>query len=61
MEMGATLRGRAHLVVDLRSVEGQESALQLLAAADVLVEGFRPGVMERLGLGPEKVLEVIRK
>jgi alpha-methylacyl-CoA racemase len=56
MEMGATIRGRAHLVVDLRSVEGQESALQLLAAADVLVEGFRPGVMERLGLGPEKVL-----
>jgi len=56
MEKGATIRGRTQLVIDLRSPEGQRSAMQLLEVADVLVEGFRPGVMERLGLGPDEVL-----
>ncbi len=46
-------RGRRSLVLDLKSTEGLETAKRLAGAADVLVEGFRPGVMERLGLGPE--------
>ena len=49
-------RGRARLNLDLKSPEGRERALAALEKADVLVEGFRPGVMERLGLGPDEVL-----
>jgi alpha-methylacyl-CoA racemase len=45
-------RGRRSIILDLKSAEGLETARQLAGAADVLVEGFRPGVMERLGLGP---------
>jgi alpha-methylacyl-CoA racemase len=47
------LRGRTAVVVDLKSAGGVPDVLELIAAADVLIEGFRPGVMERLGLGPE--------
>ncbi|MGB3389060.1 MAG: CaiB/BaiF CoA-transferase family protein, partial [Pseudaminobacter sp.] len=47
--------GRAILRIDLKRVEGIETVLRLAERADVLVEGFRPGVMERLGLGPETV------
>jgi alpha-methylacyl-CoA racemase len=46
-------RGRSVLTVDIRSDAGREQCLKLAARADVLIEGFRPGVMERLGLGPE--------
>jgi alpha-methylacyl-CoA racemase len=46
-------RGRRRVAVDVRSPEGRELAMRLLERADVLVEGFRPGTMERLGLGPE--------
>jgi alpha-methylacyl-CoA racemase len=46
-------RSRRSVALDLRSAEGREAALRLIDAADVLVEGFRPGVTERLGLGPE--------
>ncbi|MBO9513243.1 MAG: CoA transferase [Variovorax sp.] len=46
-------RGKASLRVDLKSPEGLAAARALVAAADVVIEGFRPGVMERLGLGPE--------
>ena len=49
-------RGKASLVLDLKSEAGLAEARRLAAAADVLVEGFRPGVMERLGLGPEPLL-----
>jgi alpha-methylacyl-CoA racemase len=49
-------RGRRVVSVDLKPADGRESALMLLEHADVLLEGFRPGVMERLGLGPETVL-----
>jgi len=49
-------RGRSSVLLDLRSDEGLADAIALVDAADVLVEGFRPGVMERLGLGPEIVL-----
>lgn len=46
-------RGRKSLVLDLKSPEAVEIALRLVDTADGLIEGFRPGVMERLGLGPE--------
>jgi alpha-methylacyl-CoA racemase len=50
------LRGRRSLVLDLKSGAGIEAALRVCERADALIEGFRPGVMERLGLGPEVVL-----
>jgi alpha-methylacyl-CoA racemase len=46
-------RGRRVLALDLRSEPDCETARALVARADVLIEGFRPGVMERLGLGPQ--------
>ena len=46
------LRNRRSVTADLKSDEGRELVLQLVAKADVLIEGFRPGVTERLGLGP---------
>ncbi|MDE3134358.1 MAG: CoA transferase [Acidobacteriota bacterium] len=51
-----TLRGRQTLAVDLKSDAGRRLALALAARADALIEGFRPGVMERLGLGPEPLM-----
>jgi alpha-methylacyl-CoA racemase len=48
--------GRDILKVDLKQPEGVDLVLRLIDKADVLVEGFRPGVMERLGLGPEAAL-----
>ena len=51
-------RGRPTLALDLKQGADRERLLALLAKADVLVEGFRPGVMERLGLGPEACLSV---
>jgi alpha-methylacyl-CoA racemase len=50
-----TKRGRAAIAVDLRKDEGKALVLDLAAEADALIEGFRPGVMERLGLGPVDV------
>lgn len=55
-ERDATRRGKRSLVLDLKSAEGREAALALIARADVLIEGYRPGVAERLGLGPETAL-----
>ena len=51
---GTTLLGRGKRVValDLKAAAGHEAALRLAEEADVLVEGYRPGVMERLGLSP---------
>ncbi|HEY2193396.1 MAG TPA: CaiB/BaiF CoA-transferase family protein [Actinomycetospora sp.] len=46
-------RGRRSVALDLKSAEGVEVLLDLVAGADVLLEGFRPGVAERLGFGPE--------
>jgi alpha-methylacyl-CoA racemase len=51
-------RGRKSLAVDLKKPEGVETVKRLVAAADVLMEGFRPGVMERLGLGPEACMSI---
>jgi alpha-methylacyl-CoA racemase len=50
-------RGRRSVAVDLKQPEGVETVLALLERADALVEGFRPGVTERLGLGPDVCLE----
>ncbi len=47
-------RGKGSRVLDLKSGDGRAAARELIAAADVLVENFRPGVMERLGLGYEE-------
>jgi len=47
------LRGRRSVTVDLKSPGGRDAALLMADRADVVIEGFRPGVMERLGLGPE--------
>jgi alpha-methylacyl-CoA racemase len=52
------LRGRESLSVDLKSSEGVEVVRALVARADALLEGFRPGVMERMGLGPDELLGV---
>jgi alpha-methylacyl-CoA racemase len=49
-------RGRRSVGVDLKHPEGAEVVLRLVEQADVLVEGFRPGVMERLGIGPDECL-----
>ena len=46
-------RNRRSIAVDLKSPEGVEAALRLVEKADGLIEGFRPGVTERLGLGPQ--------
>ncbi|AEG47884.1 Alpha-methylacyl-CoA racemase [Sphingobium chlorophenolicum L-1] len=51
-----TDHGKARLVLDIRRPEGKTRALELMALADVVIEGFRPGVMERLGLGPDAAL-----
>lgn len=51
-------RGRRSIVVDLKSDEGRAVAMKLVAKADVLMEGYRPGVMERLGFGPDACLKV---
>ena len=50
-------RGRTVVELDLKNPAHIEQALELLSNADALIEGFRPGVMERLGLGPDVVLK----
>lgn len=49
------LRGRRLVTADMKTDEGREAMWALLEAADVLIEGFRPGVTERMGIGPEAV------
>ena len=49
-------RGRQSIAVDLKHPDGVQTVLDLVGGADALIEGFRPGVMERLGLGPEVCL-----
>jgi alpha-methylacyl-CoA racemase len=54
-------RGRRSVILDLKKPEAREAALRLVAKADVLVEGYRPGVMESLGLSPEACLKANRR
>jgi alpha-methylacyl-CoA racemase len=49
-------RGMRSLVLDLKSEAGRQAVLRLADKSDALIEGFRPGVMERLGLGPDDCL-----
>ena len=49
-------RGRRSVAVDLKQAEGREVVLRLVERADALIEGFRPGVTERLGVGPDACL-----
>jgi alpha-methylacyl-CoA racemase len=51
------LRGRRSVTLDLKSAGGVAALLELAARADALIEGFRPGVLERMGLGPDILLE----
>ncbi|CAN7781379.1 CaiB/BaiF CoA-transferase family protein [Cupriavidus necator] len=46
-------RGKRSIVADLKTPDGRELVLRLIEGADALIEGMRPGVMERLGLGPD--------
>ncbi|QQX82772.1 CoA transferase [Cupriavidus necator] len=50
-------RGKRSVAVDLKTAQGRETVLQLVAQSDALIEGMRPGVMERLGLGPDICLQ----
>lgn len=54
---GALSRGRQSIAIDLKKRGGVEVALKLIEQVDVLIEGYRPGVMEKLGLGPDVALE----
>ena len=51
-------RGRRSIALDLKNKDDIETAKALVAKADALIEGFRPGVMERLGLGPDELLKL---
>ncbi len=58
LRFDTTRRNRPTIALDLKSPEDRDFALDLVAGADALIEGFRPGAMERLGLGPEDCLAV---
>ena len=49
-------RGRKNIAIDLKNPQGVETLLQLIEKADAVIEGFRPGVLERLGIGPDVCL-----
>ncbi|MEM8745566.1 MAG: CaiB/BaiF CoA-transferase family protein [Actinomycetota bacterium] len=51
-----SLRGRRNVAIDLKNPDGAAALLDLVESADALIEGFRPGVMERLGVGPDECL-----
>ena len=51
-------RGKQSIAIDLKSPEGIQLALKIIESADVVIEGFRPGVMERLGLGPDECFKL---
>lgn len=56
LQFDLLLRNREVMALDLKSAEGRAMAMEVVAGADALIEGMRPGVMERLGLGPEACL-----
>lgn len=57
MKNDVTARGRRSVALDMKNPADVAVALELVEKADVLVEGFRPGVMERLGVGPDVALQ----
>lgn len=57
MKNDVTARGRRSIALDMKEPKDVEIALALVEKADVLIEGFRPGVMERLGVGPDVALK----
>jgi alpha-methylacyl-CoA racemase len=57
MTQGTLARGRRSIGIDLKNPEGLAALFDLLSDADAILEGFRPGVMERLGLGPDVCLK----
>lgn len=57
MSLVVTMRGRRSMVVDVKSPEGREVILKIVEKVDAMMEGFRPGVLERLGLSPEECWE----
>src|SRR5260370_14318434 len=56
-ERGSVNRGRQSAVLDLKHPRGVDALLRLIDTADVLLEGFRPGVTERIGAGPDICLQ----
>ncbi|MEM5344570.1 CaiB/BaiF CoA transferase family protein [Paraburkholderia azotifigens] len=54
--VSVTARGRRSITLDLKRPEAVEAVLELMAHADIVIEGYRPGTMERLGLGPDTAL-----
>ncbi|MDZ7839607.1 MAG: CaiB/BaiF CoA-transferase family protein [Gammaproteobacteria bacterium] len=57
MSQGTLARGRRSIAVNLKDPQGQATILDMMSQADAFIEGFRPGVAERLGLGPDTCLE----
>lgn len=57
-ELDVLRRNRKSVVIDVRDPRGRDAVLELVRNADVLLEGFRPGVTERLGLGPKECMSV---
>lgn len=51
-----SFRGKRSVVLDLKKTDGREAFLRLVETADAVIEGFRPGVCERLGIGPDECL-----
>ena len=58
LEKAVDRRGKRSIILDLKSGQGKKVALALIASADGLIEGNRPGVMERLGLGPKDCMGI---
>ena len=56
LEVDVLNRGRRSVALNLKTAEGIATSLALIARADAVIEGYRPGVMERLGLGPDECL-----
>lgn len=56
LEYDLLLRNREVMALDLKTAQGRGMAMEVVAGADALIEGMRPGVMERLGLGPQECL-----
>src|ERR1700674_4033428 len=50
-------RGKRRISLDLKTLDGQSVAQRLIASADVVIENFRPGVMDRLGIGAARATE----